>query len=50
VRLGFAWNLPSRDRQTRQIIAFHSGDRSRDSANQLWANIPEMKCKSQDWI
>jgi IS1 family transposase len=29
------------DRQTRQIIAFHIGDRSRDSAKQLWANIPE---------
>jgi IS1 family transposase len=31
----------ARDRQTRQIIAFHIGDRSRDSAKQLWANIPE---------
>ena len=28
--------------QTRQIIAFHVGDRSRDSAKQLWANIPEV--------
>jgi insertion element IS1 protein InsB len=30
------------DRQTRQIIAFHVGDRSRDSAQQLWANLPEV--------
>ena len=28
------------DRQTRQILAFHVGDRSRDSAKQLWAKIP----------
>jgi IS1 family transposase len=28
------------DKQTRQIIAFYVGDRSRDSAKQLWANIP----------
>jgi insertion element IS1 protein InsB len=27
---------------TRQIIAFHVGDRSRDSAKELWANIPEV--------
>ena len=27
------------DRQTRRIIAFHVGDRSRESAKQLWANI-----------
>ena len=25
---------------TRQIIAFHVGDRSQESAKQLWANIP----------
>jgi IS1 family transposase len=30
------------DKQTRQIIAFHVGDRSRDSAKQLWQNIPEV--------
>jgi len=30
------------DRRTRQIIACHIGDRSRDSAKQLWANIPEL--------
>ena len=28
------------DKQTRQIIAFHVGDRSRDRATQLWQNIP----------
>jgi insertion element IS1 protein InsB len=30
------------DPTTRQVIAFHVGDRSRDSAKQLWANIPEV--------
>ena len=28
------------DATTRQIIAFHVGDRSRKSAKQLWATIP----------
>jgi insertion element IS1 protein InsB len=28
------------DAQTRQVIAFHVGDRSRDSAKALWAKIP----------
>lgn len=28
------------DRQSRQVIAFHIGDRSRASARQLWAKIP----------
>ena len=28
------------DKQTRQILAFYVGDRSRDSAKRLWANIP----------
>jgi insertion element IS1 protein InsB len=28
------------DRQTRQILAFYVGDRSRDSAKQLWAKVP----------
>jgi insertion element IS1 protein InsB len=28
------------DATTRQIIAFHIGDRSRESAKQLWAKIP----------
>jgi insertion element IS1 protein InsB len=34
------WVWIAVDRQTRQSIAFHVGDRSRDSAKQLWANIP----------
>lgn len=28
------------DKQTRQILAFHVGDRSEDSAKQLWAKTP----------
>src|SRR4029434_5452359 len=28
------------DKQTRQIIAFHVGDRSHERAQQLWANPP----------
>jgi insertion element IS1 protein InsB len=28
------------DANTRQLIAFYVGDRSRDSAQALWANIP----------
>ena len=28
------------DKQTRQILAFHVGDRSHDSAQQLWDNLP----------
>lgn len=32
------------DKQTRQIMAFHGGDRRRDSAKQLWANVPEVYC------
>src|SRR4029453_11539214 len=28
------------DKQTRQIIAFHVGDRSHERAQQLWANLP----------
>jgi insertion element IS1 protein InsB len=34
------WLWLAMDKQTRQIIAFHVGDRSRDSAKQLWAKIP----------
>jgi insertion element IS1 protein InsB len=34
------WLWLAMDRVTRQIIAFHVGDRSRDSAQQLWANLP----------
>jgi insertion element IS1 protein InsB len=30
------------DATTRQVIAFHVGDRSRDSAKELWAKIPLM--------
>jgi insertion element IS1 protein InsB len=29
------------DATTRQVIAFHVGDRSRQSATRLWAKIPE---------
>ena len=41
-------------RKTRQVIAFYVGDRSRDSAIELWNNIPaELKEKSifhtDDW-
>jgi insertion element IS1 protein InsB len=28
------------DKQTRQIMAVHGGDRNRDRAKQLWANLP----------
>jgi insertion element IS1 protein InsB len=34
------WNWIAMDAKTRQIIAFHVGDRSRDSAKELWAKIP----------
>jgi insertion element IS1 protein InsB len=30
------------DAKTRQVIAFHVGDRSRESRAQLWAKIPEV--------
>ena len=36
------WLWLAMDRTTRQIIAFHVGDRSRESARQLWANLPTM--------
>ena len=32
---------PGMDAKTRQIIAFHVGDRSHKSAEQLWAKIPQ---------
>jgi insertion element IS1 protein InsB len=35
------WIWLAMDTQTRQIIAFHVGDRSRQSARRLWAKIPE---------
>jgi insertion element IS1 protein InsB len=38
------WVWIAMDKQTRQIIAFHVGDRSRESAKQLWANLPEVYC------
>ena len=34
------WIWIAMDATTRQIIAFHVGDRSRESAKALWANIP----------
>jgi IS1 family transposase len=34
------WLWLARDKPTRQMIAFHVGDRSRQSARQLWANLP----------
>src|SRR5215475_9429219 len=34
------WVWIAMDKQTRQIIAFHVGDRSHESAKQLWANLP----------
>ena len=34
------WIWIAMDARTRQVIAFHDGDRRRDSAKQLWARIP----------
>ncbi len=34
------WIWLAMDATTRQIIAFHVGDRSRESAKALWVNIP----------
>ena len=34
------WVWIALDKQTRQIIALHVGDRSHKSAQQLWANLP----------
>jgi len=34
------WVWIAMDKQTRQIIAFHVGDRSHESAQQLWTNLP----------
>jgi insertion element IS1 protein InsB len=36
------WIWIAMDAKTRQIMAFHVGDRSRDSANDLWAKIPAL--------
>jgi insertion element IS1 protein InsB len=35
------WIRVAMDATTRQVIAFHVGDRSRKSAKRLWAKIPE---------
>jgi insertion element IS1 protein InsB len=34
------WLWLAMDKTTGQIMAYHVGDRSRDSARQLWANLP----------
>ena len=34
------WLWMAMDAKTRQVIAFHVGDRSRESAKELWAKIP----------
>jgi insertion element IS1 protein InsB len=34
------WVWIAMEASTRQVIAFHVGDRSQDSAEQLWANLP----------
>jgi insertion element IS1 protein InsB len=36
------WIWIAMDATTRQILAFRVGDRSWESANALWANIPEV--------
>ncbi len=36
------WIWIALEANTRQVIAFHVGDRSRQSAKQLWRNIPEV--------
>jgi insertion element IS1 protein InsB len=36
------WIWLAMDAKTRQVIAFHVGDRSRGSGAQLWAKIPEV--------
>jgi len=36
------WIWIAMDKQTRQIIAFHLGDRRRDSAKRWWVNLPEV--------
>ena len=35
------WIWIAMDAKTRQVIAFHVGDRSRRSAKRLWAKIPQ---------
>jgi insertion element IS1 protein InsB len=36
------WLWIAMDARTRQVIAFHVGDRSRESGAQLWAKVPEV--------
>src|SRR5438093_4803941 len=36
------WIWIAMDAKTRQVIAFHVGDRSRESGAQLWAKVPEV--------
>ena len=36
------WIWIAMDAKTRQILAFHVGDRSGASGKQLWANVPEV--------
>jgi insertion element IS1 protein InsB len=39
------WIWIAMDAQSRQVIAFHIGDRSRRSAKELWAKIPLAYCQ-----
>jgi insertion element IS1 protein InsB len=39
------WIWSARDARPRQVIALHVGDRSRESAKQLWAKIPLVYCE-----
>lgn len=39
------WIWMAMDAQSRQVIAFHIGDRSRQSAEKLWAKIPPAYCQ-----
>jgi len=36
------WIWIAMDAKTRQVIAFHVGDRSRESGAQLWAKVPKV--------
>jgi insertion element IS1 protein InsB len=36
------WLWIAMDATTRQVMAFHVGDRSRESGAQLWAKVPEV--------
>jgi insertion element IS1 protein InsB len=39
-RVNKPWSWLAMDGKTRQVVAFHAGDRSCNSAEHLWANIP----------